>query len=239
LSAMLQQQTPGNNRCEDAFRREAVEYSSTGDFGGSLHLPGFSYGKLRSPPEFSKKARIPARHHSTPGTTRRSTRRSSGGPPGGPGGPGGHCAKALTRGDRISTVQTRHTEERAEAQGPQWQATAAGGGGGVEKAAVEAHNTTPADGSEIAEARQSAYMVKEERQWDTFRRSTIGHTHAHKVLGVLTLIFVPRGYDELDFAYRQSFMYSSSLMSSERHMGKVSFVNTSTLLMHKACGCDS
>jgi hypothetical protein len=53
--------------------------------------------------------------------------------------------------------------------------------------------------SETAETRQSAYMVfKEERQWDTFRRSTIGHARAQGVLGVLDPNFVPRGYDELD-----------------------------------------
>jgi hypothetical protein len=103
------------------------------------------------------------------------------------------------------------------------------------------NNTTPADIPKLQKLDKAhTWSSRKKDNGILFGDSQLG-THAHKEYSAyLILILYQRGYDELDlFALQQSFMYWCSLMSSERHMGKVSFVNTSTLLMHKACGCDS
>jgi aminopeptidase-like protein len=70
-----------------------------------------------------------------------------------------------------------------------------------------------------------------------FRRSTLG-THAHKEYSAYLTNFVPRGYDELDLCITTVILVLVFIDVLKTTYGKVSFVNTSTLLMHKAYGCD-
>jgi hypothetical protein len=98
-----------------------------------------------------------------------------------------------------------HRRSRQRPRSPQWQATAAGGGGGVEKRrwkpATPRQQTVP-----------KLQKLDKAHTWSSRKKDNgilfgdlqLGTRKHNKVLSVLTLIFVPRGYDELDLSHTGS-----------------------------------